>query len=131
VGTGAADGHADRLVAAPPGRGRATWKDGRSPLVHVIFPLTVDDEGWPPVSAERVWARRVGATEFRLENAPWFVRGVAEGDIVRAIAATDDEWPSFVETLQWSGNCTIRVIPYKQGPLAGDHAAVLDLVRSG
>ncbi|MDP8961457.1 MAG: DUF4265 domain-containing protein [Actinomycetota bacterium] len=98
-------------------------------LAHVIFPLEVDDGGWPPVSAERVWARRLSDTEFQLDNAPWFARGVAEGDIVRAVAATDDEWPTFIETVRWSGNCNIRVIPFKKGRLGGDQAAVLQVLR--
>ncbi len=93
-------------------------------LVHVIFELEVED-GWPPVSAERVWAVPLGNERFRLRNVPWFVRGVAEDDVVHAVAPTDSSWPVFVERLEWSGNLTIRVIPFNAGPLAGSQEEVL------
>ena len=96
-------------------------------LTHVVFPLNVDDAGWPPVSSERVWAKSVGLELFRLVNVPWFALGVAEGDVVRAVAVEADTWPVFVETVEWSGNCTLRVIPFRGGPLGGDQQAVLDL----
>jgi hypothetical protein len=96
-------------------------------LVHVIFPLEVDDDGWPPVDSERMWASVVGADLYRLENTPWFATGVAEGDIVQAKARADGEWPFFVEVAEWSGNCTIRIIPLKDGELMGDQGRVLDL----
>ena len=96
-------------------------------LTHVVFPLNVDDTGWPPVSSERVWAQLVGSELFRLVNAPWFALCVAEGDVVRAVAVEADSWPVFVETVEWSGNCTLRVIPFRGGPLGGDQEAVLDL----
>ena len=46
---------------------------------------------------------------------------------MRAVAPDDGSWPVFVERLSWSGNCTIRVIPLREGPLGGSQAAVLDL----
>lgn len=94
-------------------------------LVHVIFELDVED-GWPPVSAERMWARDLGNDRYRLDNVPWFVRGIAEGDVVRALPEAGEGWPVFVERLEWSGNLTIRVIPFRNGPLGGDLQAVLD-----
>lgn len=95
-------------------------------LTHVVFPLEVDDDGWPPVSGERMWARVVGPGLFRLENAPLFVRGVAHGDVVRASTEDPDAWPEYIETVEWSGNYTLRVIPFRAGPLGGSLQAVLD-----
>lgn len=95
-------------------------------LVHILFELEVDADGWPPVSGERVWARPLGGDQYMLENAPWFARGFAEGDIVRAVASKDDIWPIVVERLHWSGNLTIRVIPFREGPLGGSLEGVLD-----
>lgn len=96
-------------------------------LGHVIFPLAVDEDGWPPVSGERVWAQPLGGDRYRLCNTPFFARGVAEDDVVRATAPNDAEWPEYQETLVWSGNCTIRVIPFRAGSLNGSQQAVLDL----
>lgn len=96
-------------------------------LAHVIFELEVED-GWPPVSAERVWAVPLGDQRFQLKNVPWFVRGVAEDDVVRAEARSASEWPTVVERLEWSGNLTIRVIPFAAGPLGGSQEEVLRLL---
>ena len=96
-------------------------------LVHVVFPLDVDGEGWPPVGSERVWAQGLGDDTYRVDNTPWFVRDLAAGDIVRAVARDETSWPTFVEKIEWSGNYTIRVIPFPAGALQGSLQAVLDL----
>jgi hypothetical protein len=94
--------------------------------VHVSFALEQDAEGWPPVSAERMWATPTSRDYVVvLDNIPFFARNVACYDV---LAVTQDEsgvlWAG--ETIKWSGNCTIRVIPFRDGPLHGDRQAVLD-----
>ena len=103
-----------------------TMEQSSPDLVHVVFPLEVDEHGWPPVSGERVWAEPVGDGLYRLANVPWFVRGVAEGDVVRAEPPDDRSWPVFQERVQWSGYCTVRVIPFSAGALHGSQEAVLE-----
>jgi len=77
--------------------------------VKVRFVLERGDD-WPPVSTEGVWARPVSGEEYELENVPWFARGFACGDRVRA--RPDDEGVlTVVEQIAWSGRYTIRVIP--------------------
>jgi hypothetical protein len=94
-------------------------------LVRIRFQLQQDDDGWPPVRSEGLWGEHLGDRQYRLDNVPWFVRGVAEGDTV--LAEPDSEGTMWAtERLQWSGNCTIRVIPLADGPLAGSQQAVLD-----
>ncbi|MBB3777723.1 MULTISPECIES: DUF4265 domain-containing protein [Xanthomonas] len=46
------------------------------------FALQTDGD-WPPVSSEAVWCKSVG-TAFQLKNAPFFIKGVAVGDIFKA-----------------------------------------------
>ena len=93
--------------------------------MRVRFQLTVDSEGWPPVSSERLWAEPLGDDKFRIDNTPWFVRNLATEDVVRALAGSGGVlWA--VERVQWSGRLTIRVIPRRDGPLAADREAVLD-----
>jgi len=99
-----------------------------SGLVHVVFELEVDADGWPPVGAERVWAEPLGADTYRVDNTPWFVRDIAADDIVRAVAPDDQSWPVYVERVRWSGNYTVRIIPFSAGPLRGSLQAVLDLL---
>ncbi|HEX6356920.1 DUF4265 domain-containing protein [Actinophytocola sp.] len=94
--------------------------------VRVCFALEQDAEGWPPVAVERMWATTTQRDNVVvLDNIPFFVRGVACFDVV---AVNQDEAGVFwaEKTIRWSGNCTIRVIPFRSGPLHGDRQAVLD-----
>ncbi|WP_329430898.1 DUF4265 domain-containing protein [Streptosporangium sp. NBC_01495] len=94
--------------------------------VRVVFELQQDDDGWPPAGSERLWAIPVGPGRARLDNIPFFVRGVACGDVVRI--ETDAEgvvWAK--EVVEFSGNCTIRVVPDDSGDLEGDLENVLGL----
>jgi hypothetical protein len=102
--------------------GRVNAPDG---FVKVRFRLEVDEEGWPPVGSEGMWAEPVADDVYRIDNIPWFVPNIAADDLVRAEAGDDGVlWA--IEKIQWSGRLTIRVIPFQQGPLHGDRQAVLD-----
>jgi hypothetical protein len=92
--------------------------------VRVRFRLEREDDGWPPVESEGVWAIPCGADEYRLDNVPWFARGVAYGDLVRAVA--DEHDVLWVEsTLRWSGRYTIRVIPLGDGPAQAECEGII------
>jgi hypothetical protein len=93
--------------------------------VKVQFDLPRDGDGWPPVEVESLWAETVRDDVVRLTSVPWFVRGVASGDLVRVQA---DEYGVLwaTEHLEGSGNCTIRVVPFPSGPLHGSRQRVLD-----
>lgn len=97
-------------------------KDDR---VQVHFRLEVDEDGWPPASVESLWAVDLGNGTVRLDNTPWFVRGVASDDIIRV--ETDDEGVRWAgETLRASGNCTIRLIPLRDGGSGAARQTVLE-----
>lgn len=66
--------------------------------------------GWPPVDGENLWAVPIGGGLYRLDNVPFFAHGLAVDDIVRAAADTQGEL-LVTETVEASGNCTIRVLP--------------------
>jgi Domain of unknown function (DUF4265) len=94
--------------------------------VKVRFQLEQDADGWPPTTTEGVWAIACGDSEYELDNVPWFVRGVACGDRVRA--ELDEEgilWAN--ERVRWSGHYTIRVIPLGEG---SSEAAVQNVIDS-
>ncbi|MGI5139178.1 MULTISPECIES: DUF4265 domain-containing protein [unclassified Streptomyces] len=81
--------------------------------VKVHFRLGIEAD-WPPASVESLWAIDQGDGTVRLDNIPWFVRGIACGDIV---ATEPDE-----EGVRWGGgvvrrseNCTIRLIVFRDG----------------
>lgn len=94
--------------------------------VKVHFRMDIDEDGWPPASVESLWAVNLGDGTVRLENTPWFVRGVANGDIVTV--GPDDEgllWAG--ETVRRSRNCTIRLIVLKDDGSAATRQSVLDI----
>jgi hypothetical protein len=93
--------------------------------VKVWFELPKDDDGWPPAASESLWAVPVAPDVVRLDNTPWFVRNVASGDLVRVRRRDDGRlWAD--ERIEWSGNCTIRIVPFGKGPLGGSRQRVLD-----
>ncbi len=94
-----------------------------SGYVKVRFRLDPVD-GWPPVGSEGLWAEPLGSNRYRIDNTPWFVRNLASDDIVIARAG-DDGILWAIDTFQWSGRYTIRVIPFRSGALGGDPPAVL------
>ncbi|WP_371776979.1 DUF4265 domain-containing protein [Streptomyces sp. NBC_01438] len=93
--------------------------------VKVHFRLEVDEDGWPPASIESLWAVKLGNGTVRLDNTPWFVRGVASGDIVR-VKLEDDGVLYARETIQSSRNCTIRLIVLKDEGSAAARQTVLE-----
>jgi hypothetical protein len=94
--------------------------------VRVCFALERSADGWPPVTAERMWATTTSLENaVVVDNIPFFVRGVACYDVVKVTQDAEGIlWGG--ETIKRSGNCTIRVIPFRDGPLHGDRQAVLD-----
>jgi hypothetical protein len=94
-------------------------------LVRVRFQLDQDEDGWPPVASEGVWAVPLGGGLVRLDNIPWFVRDAASGDTFGTSTDSDGVlWAT--DKVAWSGNCTVRVVPFPDGALAGSRQAVLD-----
>ncbi|MEU1486291.1 DUF4265 domain-containing protein [Streptomyces sp. NPDC005752] len=93
--------------------------------VKVHFRIEVDEDGWPPASIESLWAVKLGNGTVRLDNTPWFVRGVASGDIIR-VELEDDGVLYARETIQPSQNCTIRLIVLKDGGSAAARQTALE-----
>jgi hypothetical protein len=101
----------------------------RDPLARIVFPLQVK-RGWPPVSAERLWAQELGDLHYRIENVPWFVRDLAVDDVVIAEPRDNYTHPVYRETVEKSAHLTIRLACFPNGPLQGELQPVLDDVRA-
>lgn len=99
--------------------------EGGDGVVRVRFQLDQDEDGWPPVGSEGVWAEPLGDDQYRIRNTPWFVLNLAYEDVVAALADGDGVLWAMGERI-WSGRMTVRVIPFRAGPLGGDRQAVLD-----
>ena len=41
----------------------------------IVFSLVPDEDGYPPVASESLWAVNVADDEYRLDNIPFHVTG--------------------------------------------------------
>ena len=76
-------------------------------LEKVIFRLTVDDEGYPPVAYESVWAFGLTDSSYLIDDVPYYVYGVSKGDTVRANRVEGELFVSSV--IARGGHSTLRV----------------------
>lgn len=81
--------------------------------MRVHFRLEVDGD-WPPVSVESLWAVGQADGTVRLDNVPWFVRGIACGDIV-VVEADQGGMLCGGGVVRASENCTVRLIVFRDG----------------
>ncbi len=82
--------------------------------------FTLDPDDWHGVPAERVWATPLeeegGATLYRVENTPFYVKGVNFLDIVEAEEINGRL--EFVRVVKTSGRATFRIIVYPANRMA-------------
>lgn len=66
----------------------------RPPHVQkMLYKLESDGDGYPPVSVEGLWVRRLAGGTVVLDNIPFYARGIAPGDeLAVAIEASGDTW---------------------------------------
>lgn len=81
--------------------------------MKLTFRLDVDEDGWPPVAAESVWCEEVGDL-YRICNTPFFVKGIAFGDVVRVKSVGNNE-VTLDDVIEQSGNSTIWLYFQKEG----------------
>lgn len=81
-------------------------------LVKVFFHLKQDEDGYPEVTAESVWAKPTGAAdEYIVDNIPFFIREATIGDTLKALKAEGVLWFDSLRTR--SGNSLIRVVLFE------------------
>lgn len=78
--------------------------------VRVLFKLEKEEEDYPPVDYERLWARPLGEGLFEIDNIPFFVRDISVGDVVAA--QQGEEEAVFSALVRESGSSTLRVIVF-------------------
>src|SRR3954451_9133024 len=97
--------------------------------VRVRFALERDQDGWPPAESEGLWAEPVEGGLYRIDNTPWFARGVAADDLVEAQPDVEGMlW--FIQVRKPGGRTVVRVIPRGDGPLRGERQGILDAFES-
>lgn len=77
--------------------------------VKVFFRLQQDDDGYPPVAVEGLWARPGGTRNtVVLDNIPFYARGVAPGDEIE-VASDESGRLWFHSLVKSSGSSVFRV----------------------
>ena len=77
----------------------------------ITFILKQDEDGYPPVVAEGVWAEHLADDRYEIDNIPFFARDATLGDVVRA-SIVDGEL-RYLETLARAKNSLLRVVYFE------------------
>lgn len=81
--------------------------------VRIHFPLVQDEDGYPPVAVETVWASpTVSPHEYLIDNVPFFARDATIGDVVRVREEDGQHW--FDGVVHRSTNSLVRVVFFDQ-----------------
>ena len=81
--------------------------------VKIGFYLQQDEDGWPPTTRENLWAVDLGEGRYRIDNIPFYVLGISDGDLVSAVTEEDGRLV-FSELVEASLNSTFRLIVSKE-----------------
>jgi hypothetical protein len=82
-------------------------------LDKVWFKVQQDEDGYPPVQVESLWARPFDEGKYVLDNIPFFARGVSWRDMISATQGADgNKW--FSGVVNPSGHSTIRIIVFRK-----------------
>lgn len=76
-------------------------------MQKVYFPIESDGDGYPPVQGENLWAMVLADGLYRLDNVPFFARGVSLGDDIKAEIVNGT--PTYAGVAHRGGHSTIRV----------------------
>jgi hypothetical protein len=76
-------------------------------FVKVFCELEQDAEGYPPITVETLWCKKVDE-RLIVDNTPLFASGVSCGDEI--MATQKDGWLVFEAVLNESGNSSIMVL---------------------
>jgi hypothetical protein len=77
--------------------------------IKVFFKLTPDEDGYPEVSAESVWANATDTSDaYVVDNIPFFARAATVGDTISVKKEDGVFW--FDKLIKSSGNSLIRIV---------------------
>jgi hypothetical protein len=94
--------------------------------VKILFRLSQDDDGYPPIAAESVWAGVTPENRFVLDNIPFFTREATFEDVVSADEDNEGNlW--FSEIRVRSENSLLRVVLFETDRLNELRQQLVDL----
>jgi hypothetical protein len=81
----------------------------------VLFELKKDPDGYPPADTEGLWAQPLGDNLFKIDNVPFFVKGISCEDVVEAAPDSHGEL-RYRSLVRPSAHSTLRVIVFRESP---------------
>ncbi len=78
--------------------------------MKVVFLLERDEDGYPPVDAEGLWAEVLDEHTASIDNVPFFVRDATVGDVIQYSNVGGEL--RYVSTVRKSHNSLIRIVCY-------------------
>ncbi|MCO1582734.1 DUF4265 domain-containing protein [Crossiella sp. SN42] len=95
-------------------------------LYKVAFDLPDDIAHWARATTERLWAEKTSVKmEVAVRNTPFYVKGIALGDVVRVRGDHERRELVFQEIVSESGHSTVRAIIKEDGAADLVSAALL------
>ena len=76
--------------------------------VKIKIEVEQDEDGYPPFGIESMWAELTAGGSYRLQNIPFYARGICRGDTVSAFF--DGKNLIYRDVLCRSENSTIRAV---------------------
>ena len=77
-------------------------------MTKIVFRLEQDESGYPPSGSEAVWAVELKNGHYKVENIPFYIRGISSGDEIAVDRSEDGLY--FRELINPSGNSTFRLL---------------------
>lgn len=81
--------------------------DISKPNAKVLFRIPNEDGS---AEGETLWATHLDGDKYKLDNSPFYAYGVSWEDVVLAPFSEEEQFPTFLEVVEKSGNRTVRVI---------------------
>ncbi len=76
-------------------------------FTKLVFKLKIDEDGYPPVGFEALWAIKLNDGLYKIDNIPMYVCDISKGDFLSAEYASG-EW-SPVSVKRRGGHTTLRI----------------------
>ncbi|MFP8885821.1 DUF4265 domain-containing protein [Streptomyces mangrovi] len=98
-------------TSSNPNGGDSVPADNPERLYKVAFDLPEETANWARASSERLWTRKTSVRmEVQVRNTPFYVKGIAFGDIVRVKPDHERRELVFEEFVSEGGHSAIRII---------------------
>lgn len=80
-------------------------------LFQLVFDLPVKSPTWPPVTSERLWGAKTDVKfQLAVRNVPFYVQGIAFGDVIRARPDHARQELVFDELVEESGHSVFHLL---------------------